>query len=238
MYYAEISAETPAGNLAMDEALLQSSEDGAGHEVLRFWESSLPFIVLGYGCRAATEADLALAEFRGVPVLRRITGGGTVMQGPGCLNYALVLSAAKEETATIGRANAFIMNVMRKALQPLSGQQIRIEGFTDLTISSRKFSGNSQRRLKKFLLFHGTVLYQFDIGLVDELLPPPLRQPAYRADRAHSSFLVNFSADREAIIGALRGAWKAEDTMVDVPVTLTQELCLRRYSSPDWNFKF
>src|ERR1041384_3554800 len=91
MKLLDLTLPTPAENLACDEALLDACEGGAADEVLRFWESSTPFVVVGYGNKVAREVNVAACEARGIPILRRCSGGGTVVQGPGCLSYALVL---------------------------------------------------------------------------------------------------------------------------------------------------
>src|SRR5688572_3012189 len=80
---------SPEENLAFDDSLLE-----AGQETLRFWESPVPFVVLGRSGKVEEEVNVAACEEAGIPVLRRPSGGGTVVQGPGCLNYALVLSLA------------------------------------------------------------------------------------------------------------------------------------------------
>src|SRR5215831_6230774 len=77
---------TPAENLACDEALLDACERNGSGEVLRFWEPHGYFVVVGYGNSIATEVNLAACEAERIPVLRRCSGGGTVLQGPGCLN--------------------------------------------------------------------------------------------------------------------------------------------------------
>jgi len=67
-------------------------ENGKGDEALRFWNPR-HFVVVGYANRIANEVNVAACEKRGVPILRRCSGGGTVLQGPGCLNYTLILHA-------------------------------------------------------------------------------------------------------------------------------------------------
>ena len=57
-----------------------------------------------------------------------------------------------------------------------------------------KFSGNAQRRRRHALVFHGTILYGFDLSLIDALLKFPSAQPEYRASRSHSEFVRNISA--------------------------------------------
>src|SRR5262245_37948378 len=84
---------SPAENLACDEALLDAAEAGDGPPVLRFWEATQPFVVLGFANKLEQEVDQAACRERQVPILRRCSGGGTVVQGPGCLNYTLILKA-------------------------------------------------------------------------------------------------------------------------------------------------
>src|SRR5688572_6131078 len=91
MRWLDLTFPTPAENLACDEALLDLCEAGFADEVLRFWESPTHFVVVGYGNKVDSEVEVAACRADGIPILRRCTGGGTVLQGPGCLNYSLVL---------------------------------------------------------------------------------------------------------------------------------------------------
>lgn len=91
MRFLNLSFSTPAANLACDEALLDWREEERGGEILRFWESPEPFVVVGYANKIGTEVNASACEAKNIPVYRRCSGGGTVLQGPGCLNYALIL---------------------------------------------------------------------------------------------------------------------------------------------------
>src|SRR5689334_16956944 len=106
MKILDLTLPTPAENLACDEALLQAAETGNSGEVLRFWESPTHFVVVGYANKVGAEVNVAACDARNVPILRRCSGGGTVLQGPGCLNYALVLRIADDQpTHSIHSAN-------------------------------------------------------------------------------------------------------------------------------------
>src|SRR2546427_554577 len=91
MYYSNLTFPTPQENLACDEALLDSCEDGLSDELLRFWEPMQHFVVVGYGNKVHTEVNVPFCRISNTPILRRCTGGGTVLQGPGVLNYSLIL---------------------------------------------------------------------------------------------------------------------------------------------------
>src|SRR5215203_5375001 len=89
MNYCDLTLPTPAENLACDEALLDACTGRM--ELLRFWEARDYFVVLGYANKVATEVNFSFCKQNKIPILRRCTGGGTVLQGPGCLNYSLIL---------------------------------------------------------------------------------------------------------------------------------------------------
>jgi lipoate-protein ligase A len=115
---------------------------------------------------------------------------------------------------------------------------VAIRGHTDLAISDRKFSGNSQRRRKHYLLFHGTFLLNFDLALVSELLPMPSKQPDYREHRAHTEFLTNLNMPSEKVKTALRQAWKAEELLKNPSLETIPALTREKYTTREWNFKF
>jgi len=215
MKYLDQTLPTPEENVARDEQLLDAAESGDSGAVLRVWESPEPFVVVGYSQKFANEANLPACERRGIPVLRRCSGGGTVVQGPGCLSYALILEIKKDgPLQNVTAANIFITGRNRAAFQsimPDPKSKIEIEGCTDLTLNGLKFSGNAQRRRKHWLLFHGTFLLNFDLALIGELLPMPSRQPDYRQSRSHKKFLTNLDLPADTVKAALKTMWLKND---------------------------
>ncbi len=199
----------------------------------------MPFVVLGYANRVDREVDLAACRARGVPVLRRVTGGGTVLQGAGCLNYTLALRLDHHPaTASITGTNLWILRRHAAALGVLLGRPVRRRGDTDLALGERKFSGNAQRRGRRALLYHGSLLLDFDLDLITALLPAPSRQPDYRGGRSHGDFLMNLHLPAETVKAALRRVWGAEQAAADWPATRVAELVAGKYSRAEWNFRF
>jgi lipoate-protein ligase A len=235
----DLTLPTPAENLACEEALLDQAEARGGGGFLRFWESPVPFVVLGHGNKLAAEVNLEACRAAGVPVLRRCSGGGTVLQGPGCVNYALILPIGEAgPLATITGANRFIMERHRDALAALLGRAVTVEGHTDLAVAGRKFSGNAQRRKRTHLLFHGSFLLNFDLALIEQFLLPPPRQPEYRLGRGHLDFLTRIDVTREDLVAALLRAWEALPVVFDPPGTAIAALAAAKYSRDEWNLKW
>jgi lipoate---protein ligase len=247
MKLLDLTLSSPAENLACEEALLEACEESGDAEILRFWEAREPFVVVGYANKVATEVDLGACAAKKLPVFRRCSGGGTVLQGPGCLNYALVLRITDDGPCrTITSANQFIMERNRAAIEALflkseignRKSEIVINGHTDLTLDGRKFSGNSQRRKRNFLLFHGTFLLNFDLTLISEFLRMPSLQPDYRARRSHDDFLVNLNLPADQVKAALRTAWSATEEFKAFSNPEVQKLAAQKYSTDEWNLKF
>jgi lipoate---protein ligase len=237
--YLERTWPTPAENLACDEALLLACEESGEEEVVRFWEPREHFAVLGYSGRTNAEVFLSRCRERRVPVLRRLSGGGAVLQGPGCLNYALVLKISKRpKLRDLTATNAFVMERLKQALAPVVESPLAVRGFTDLTLGARKISGNAQYRKRRCVLFHGTFLLRFDISLIEKLLPVPAKQPAYRHNRAHDNFLNNLNLPPDRIKEALKQAWSAVEELKNIPFEAIERLARERYSSDEWNFRF
>jgi lipoate---protein ligase len=241
MKHLDLTLSSPAENLACDEALLDMCEENGGEEILRFWESTVTFIVVGYANKITAEVNVENCYAKKIPILRRCSGGGTVLQGAGCLNYALVLRVAENSPfASISGANKFIMECNRAAIESAINHPqstISVRGHTDLVLGGKKFSGNSQRRKKNFLLFHGTFLLNFNLALVSEFLRMPSKQPDYRHSRSHDEFVTNLNLSAEKVKAALKKSWNAIEELKTFPKSEIQKLAREKYSTDEWNFK-
>src|SRR5271157_5098754 len=92
MNWLDLSFDDPAENLALDEAILLTAEQARGQDLLRVWVSAIPCVVLGAGCILTGDVNEVACLADKVPILRRSSGGGTVLLGPGCLAYSLVMA--------------------------------------------------------------------------------------------------------------------------------------------------
>jgi lipoate-protein ligase A len=248
----DLTLPSPAENLAADEVFLDRCEAGHGEETLLFWEPRETFVVVGYANKIATEVNVAACAAKKIPIFRRCSGGGTVVQMCGGLNYSLILRIDENApTRNITSANQFIMEKNLAAIETEfrnqhSEARISVNGHTDLAlathrsspITAKKFAGNSQRRRKNFLLFHGTLLLNCDLNLISELLLMPSLQPDYRASRSHADFLTNLNLSAENVKAALAKEWNAAEELENPPLKEISQLAREKYETRDWNFKF
>ncbi len=178
-------------SLALDGALLRTVDATGRGEALRLWEAAAPAVVLGHSGRLDRDVRAAACSADGVPIVRRLTGGGAVVLAPGCLNFTLALCLeGRPELSDVSRSYERILGAVVGALG-IPGLAHR--GLSDLAVGDRKVSGNAQRRGRRALLHQGTLLYACDLGLFARYLREPSRQPAYRAGRSHDAFVANLS---------------------------------------------
>ncbi|MFO0817136.1 MAG: lipoate--protein ligase family protein [Pirellulales bacterium] len=258
MHLLDVTLPTPAENLALDEALLEDAEADRGPScVLRLWESPQLAVILGRSCRYATETNVELCRARKIPILRRASGGGSVVIGPGCLMYTVLLPYTYHprlqmiEVAhefVLGKIREAILNALVIAPGPASqslgaasvawrGEAVTQRGTSDLALGDYKFSGNSLRCKRTHLLYHGTLLYDFPLETVGELLAAPPREPEYRGGRPHGDFIRNLPFDPAAVRRSLADIWQASNPYADWPSRFTQELVAQRYSLDAWNLR-
>lgn len=234
MDYLDLSLPTPAENLALDEALLLEAEAGAAGEVLRLWECPVPAVVLGSGGVLADDVDEAACRRDGVAVLRRSSGGGTVLLGPGCLCYSLVLAYDRSEVLReIPHSYLFILDTLRTGLEDLL-PGLGPAGTSDLVAAGLKVSGNAQQRKRRHLLHHGTLLYAFDAASVGRYLRQPARQPEYRQHRPHEEFLRNLPVSGDELRRRLRGTWLVTRERHDWPAGEMRRLVAEKYGRDEW----
>jgi len=270
MYIHNEPLPTPEENLAFDEALVEvadrlsmrelSDENSAwesrsSNEVLRLWEFASPCVVLGRASQRAQEVNAFACDRDGVPVLRRASGGASIVAGPGCLMYSVLISYdARPAWRALDIAHKEVMSRICDSVQQTTDSfelplRITINGTCDLTIGNRKFSGNALRCKRYWMLYHGTILYDMPIEWLSNYLLAPARQPEYRREREHELFVTNLidssngvspQAFRTVLERELARTWNATRPWLESPwksdVDLeASQLLKTRYTNSEWH---
>ena len=238
--WLDVELPTVAENLALDEALLAEAHDGefAG-TVVRSWMAAEHAVVLGSSSHVSAEVDLAACDAAGVVVVRRPSGGLTVAVGPGCLMWSVV-ATWPEPAPAIDALHAAFLDPLAAALGA-AGRAVVRRGSSDLALDVagclRKVSGNALRVRRQAVLYHGTLLDDFDLALVSRVLRHPPREPEYRGGRDHGSFLANLRLGRRPLEQAVRQAFAAAAERHDWPRERVAELVRQRYRDGGWTHR-
>jgi len=173
--------------LELEEALLRADD----RNWLLLARGGAPTIVMGVSGDLDSLVDVSAARAARVPVMRRFTGGGTVVTDAGTALVSFVVGRG----AAAG-APAFPRDIMSwsaaayapvfAALAPRGG------GFAlrdhDYALGDRKVGGNAQAVSRDRWVHHTSFLWDASATRLALLKLPPKR-PAWRGDRAHGDFV-------------------------------------------------
>ncbi|MFC2079031.1 biotin/lipoate A/B protein ligase family protein [Candidatus Bipolaricaulota bacterium] len=235
----------PALGLAIEEVLLDSvRQDGV--ETIRIWINDHA-VVMGRSQSTAAEVDEAQACKFGIPVIRRISGGGTVYHYPGNLNVSVFLRK-RHDLSQVSSVFRFFGLVLVEALSRLV-PCLHSED-NGLYIGGLKVGGAAQAHRGDAILFHTTLLVRPASVPMEKLLLA--MRPGYRPEGIASrprttTSLSEYDARSidpeevvEPIVDALASALgeSLDAGRLTAPeAKRAAELRTDKYGSPMWNRK-
>lgn len=152
-------------------------------------EGSSPAIVMGISGKKEELVNCKTALQNGIPLIKRFSGGGTVV---------------------VDENTLFITFICAKQLHPFAAYPEPIMKWTeeiyrdvflhpefrlrenDYVFGDKKFGGNAQYIKKDRWLHHTSFLWDYDAANMKHLLHPK-KAPSYRAERAHDEFLCRLN---------------------------------------------
>ena len=151
-------SQDPFYNQAFEEYVFQTFQE---EDVFLLWQNA-PAVIVGCTQNICREVHEETLRRLGIPVVRRMTGGGTVYHDLGNLNYTLITRSdgGMDYDRCLGPVVA--------ALNAL-GVPARKSRVCDIAVGEGKISGSAQRVVRGRVLHHGTLLFSSDLGLLDRL---------------------------------------------------------------------
>lgn len=148
----------PFYNQAFEEYIYRTySED----DIFMLWQNS-PAVVVGSNQNICREVHMRSLRRRGIPVVRRMSGGGTVYHDLGNVNYTYIVGTEGALDYDV------VLSPVITALNAM-GIPARKNRLCDITIDELKISGSAQRITKGRLLHHGTLLFSSDLAVLDQI---------------------------------------------------------------------
>jgi lipoate-protein ligase A len=227
---------SPQFNLALEEHVLT----GMDIETIILWRNSKS-VIIGLNQNAESEIDAEYVSSRGIPVVRRQSGGGAVFHDLGNVNFT-VIQAAKH--GDFSNYELFTSPVIR--FLATLGVSASLKGRNDLVINGMKFCGNAQAVRRGRIMHHGCILYSADFSDLSRALKPrdikieshgvkSVRSRVTNiADHMPSPMPVGEFFSRMADFFISSGIEPYELAPADIEAA--ERLAGEKYSSWDWNF--
>ena len=142
----------PEVNLAAEKTLVTER-----HDDVLFLYINTPSVIVGRNQLPEAEADLDYCFLHGIPVLKRLSGGGTVYHDEGNINYAFVGGAEKGSALDRDFLTPVIDALASFGITATAGKR------KELLVDGKKISGTAAHVTRGRQLFHGTLLYDTDL---------------------------------------------------------------------------
>ena len=146
-------SNNPFYNQAFEEYVYETFRDD---DVFLLWKNT-PAVVVGSYQNICREVHVEALRQRGIPVVRRISGGGTIYTDMGGWQFTFIQHKEAGEIE-FSQYIAPVIDALREM-----GVNAAFNGCNDLTIDGKKFSGNAQYRLGDCIVHHGSLLFDTDI---------------------------------------------------------------------------
>ncbi len=173
----------PYFNIAAEEYLFTDfSED------IFFLYRNRPSVIVGKHQNALAEINYPYIKQNYLPVIRRISGGGTVYHDLGNINFTYIKNEQKK-----------LLVDFRKFTQPIidflagCGLSAEFGGRNSLYIDGKKISGNAEHTFKNRVMHHGTLLFSTDLTALRESLNSNEDRFIDKAVRSVRSSVINLN---------------------------------------------
>ena len=148
----------PFYNQAFEEFFFQTFLED---DIFFLWQN-VPSVVVGSYQNICREVHVETLRKLGIPVVRRMSGGGTVYHDLGNVNYTYI--TRQERLVDYDRCLQPVIDALNAI-----GVPARKNRTCDIAIGERKISGSAQRVTGGRVLHHGTLLFQSDLTVLDQI---------------------------------------------------------------------
>jgi len=149
MFCINLDTTDPFFNLAIEELLLKNSKE----EYLIFYINN-PAVIIGKHQSGHIEVSTKFVTENQIPVIRRISGGGTVFHDNGNLNFSFIRQSESGKQVDFRKYTQPVIDFLKSV-----GVEASFEGKNDLKVDGLKISGNAEHVHRNRVLHHGTLLF-------------------------------------------------------------------------------
>jgi len=168
--------------LKLEEALLRLDD----RPICILSYGSTPAVVMGISQKVDLVVDQKKLEQKSIPMIRRFSGGGTVVVDHDTCFVTFMGNAKKLSIPhNPDGVHCFFKDLYRQVFEGLPFSYLE----NDYRLGDKKIGGNAQYFRKDRFLHHTSFLFDWDPENMECLLHPP-KMPTYRDDRPHEAFLT------------------------------------------------
>jgi len=181
MHCLNLRSTDPFFNLALEEILLKNRKE----EFLILGVND-PSVVIGKHQVLHREVNTRFVTEKNIPVIRRISGGGTVFHDNGDLNFSFIIQSEAGKQVDFRKYTLPVISFLSSL-----GVEANLEGKNDLKVNGFKISGNAEHIHRNRVLHHGTLLFNTSLDLLRNSLRKNTGNYTSKAVESNPSPVIN-----------------------------------------------
>jgi lipoate-protein ligase A len=240
MHFYLSQTSDPYFNIATEEYFLKNFADD-----FFYLYTNRPSLIVGKHQNTMAEINVPYVMENNIPVIRRLSGGGTVFHDAGNLNFCFIQNGKPGYLVDFKKFSQPILDLLQKL-------EINawLRGKSDLVIHDLKFSGNAEHVYKNRVLHHGTLLFSSELNQLNEAIKTDWNKFNDKAVRSNRSQVTNISEHLKKPLSLddftqlLANQVKENHPMIRKfelspdDIEAINELVTAKYSAWEWNFAY
>ena len=233
-------SKDPYFNLATEEYLVKTLEEPC----FMLWQNTAS-VIIGKHQNPLREVNMDFLKKLQIPIIRRISGGGTVYHDLGNINYSFIDMGKAETLVNFAKYSQPIIDLLQKL-----DVDAQLVGKSDLKIDGKKFSGNASHVYRNTVLHHGTLLYNSDLNILQESIKINNTQIIDKAVNSNRSTVTNISEHlqqdislekfRALLVAHIKNNFPEARfcSLSESQENKIKQLVEQKYKSWEWNFGY
>lgn len=231
----------PAWNLALEEYFFDTVP--AGESFFMLWQNHNT-VVIGKNQNTLAEIDQDYVRSHGITVVRRLSGGGAVYHDDGNINFTFITDAPEGNQIDLRRFCLPVAEALRAF-----GVDAEVSGRNDITVDGKKFSGNAQYVRHGRVMHHGTLMFDSDMHILQQVLKADPEKIASKGIQSVSSRVTNLKPYLPTGVGCAEFMERLMEAMTGSRTPTVTELSAEalasvqkrkddRYGTWQWNYGY
>nr|HDO80293.1 lipoate--protein ligase family protein [Candidatus Bathyarchaeota archaeon] len=244
----DLGSLPPVQTQAVYEAVALERDKGNVPDTLILCYPESPLVCIGFHQEAAKEVDLEFCRLKGIPVVRRILGGGAVYLDGNQLFYQVIVHRSNPVVpGAVAEFFRFLLEAPVRTYRQL-GVSAYFKPVNDIEVEGRKISGNGAGIVGEVNVLTGNIIFDFDYDMMVRVLKVPsekFRDKFAKSLRDRVTTLLRELGRKPPLekvksllvrnFEEVLGAEMVEGELTDRERRLTEEI-EKKYLSDEWTY--
>ncbi len=239
MLLLKSTTHNPYFNIATEEFLLKNFD-----EDIIFLYKNTPSVIIGKHQIHNLEVNIPYTYKNNIPIIRRISGGGSVFHDENNLNYSIISSSEKAWVDFEKFTSPFIHYLSSLHLSP------ELRSKSDIRLHNKKISGNASHIFKNKTMHHGSILFATDLNTLTETLKNSPSKYLGKSVNSRRSLVTNIASllkktiditefEEQFILSLYKNHLLTKEMHLTEEMKIQiEELANTKYKKPEWNIYY